>query len=177
MKKQFLVIGLLLSSVQVSKPIKIDPAGLALVAAAAITSCAAEHYYIMLISREPKRIFAVDLNRRSLPTRFGELIGMEGKNVANLLAASLFVAGSARLFPDTLSLPSKTAAGLGATALTLQAAFGGYNQTKNPLRLKTVLNWAIVGGVAGCCYNNVPFVHDIANGALEIIATNGFYQL
>ena len=174
MKKQFLVIGLLLSSVQVSKPIKIDSGGLALVAAAAITSCAAEHYYI---TRLNSKIFAVDVNRRSLPTQFGKLIGMNGKDVANLLAASLFVAGSARLFPDALSLPSKTAAGLGATALTLQAAFGGYNQTKKPLRLETVLNWAIVGGVAGCCYNNVPFVHDIVNGALEITATNGFYQL
>jgi hypothetical protein len=86
--------------------------------------------------------------------------------VSQLVLEVMLMGGLARLFPDTLYVPLVTAAGLGATVLTARAAFGGHDQTKNPLDVKNIMKWTIIGAMAGTCYENVPPVHNFVNGAL-----------
>jgi len=165
MKKQFLAIALLLSCVQVSKPMDFEHSALVLVAAGAVASRGAEFY------------FRQNPNQPGLLTNAGSYVGMQGKDVAKLVTASLIMGGLAKSFPDTLSNPLAVAAGLGATALTLKAALGDHNQETNPLRINSIGKWVIIGGAAGACYNNVPVVKYFVNGILGRTATHGFYQL
>ena len=165
MKKQFLAIALLLSCVQVSKPIDFQRSGLALVVAGAFASRGAEFY------------FGTNPNQPGALTNAGSYVGMPGKDVAKLIAGSLIMGGLAKSFPEALSKPLAAAAGLGATVLTLKAALGNHNQETNPLRIQSIGKWVIIGAAAGACYKNVPVVNSFVNGALGIPATDRFYQL
>lgn len=165
MKKQFLAIALLLSCVQVSKPINFEHSGLALIVAGAAVSRGAEFY------------FRQNSNQSGLLTSAGSYVGMRGKDVAKLVAGSLIMGGLAKSFPEALSKPLAAAAGLGATVLTLEAALGNHNQETNPLRIKPIGKWVIIGAAAGACYANVPVVNNFVNGIIGRPATDRFYQL
>ncbi|NBP03448.1 MAG: hypothetical protein EBU90_25835 [Proteobacteria bacterium] len=168
MKKQFLAIGLLLSSVQVSKPMDLTQYGPG-IACAALT--------VYGLKQANRWNVNTDRNAPGYLQTVGKIAGLPSRDTLTVLNTTTALAALAFFLPAARDVV--VSAGSCGALYVISRRLIGANQETNPTSGETVATYTLAGAVAGTIYTTnalPPFTH-LVNGVLGKTATNGFYQL